>query len=103
VYVKQTAWFVSDVKEDDERLIQLMTTYLNVATDGHKELHDLKQVDLVMFPVLEKSHYYLVCFDLKNPNISVIDNMASSVVSLVDDPEYSRKDTTFKLVSNVVY
>ncbi|KVI11001.1 hypothetical protein Ccrd_010593 [Cynara cardunculus var. scolymus] len=38
------------------------------------EVVQMHNVDLVFFPLLDKGHYYLVVFNLKNPSIVVIDN-----------------------------
>ncbi|MFS8015852.1 putative papain-like cysteine peptidase superfamily [Helianthus anomalus] len=42
---------------------------------------DLKEYRNRIFPILECSHFYLVCFVLKNMAITVIDNMHPSVYS----------------------
>ncbi|KAK1424422.1 hypothetical protein QVD17_19751 [Tagetes erecta] len=41
---------------------------------------EMLKVDIVMFPILEKGHYYLVCFDLKEGTIEIVDNMEKSSV-----------------------
>ncbi|KAK9061932.1 hypothetical protein SSX86_019116 [Deinandra increscens subsp. villosa] len=59
----------------------------------------MKCFDLVVFPILENSHYYLVVFELKNPGIYLIDNMHSdeTVVACKDKKEFHQKDTGYKL------
>ncbi|KVH91295.1 hypothetical protein Ccrd_006691 [Cynara cardunculus var. scolymus] len=43
------------------------------------EVVQMRNVDLVFFPLLEKGHYYLVVFNLKNPSVVVIDNRYQEV------------------------
>ncbi|KVI08159.1 hypothetical protein Ccrd_013470 [Cynara cardunculus var. scolymus] len=38
------------------------------------EIVQMRNIDLVFFPLLDKGHYYLVVFNLKNPSIVVINN-----------------------------
>jgi hypothetical protein len=66
-----------------------------------KEEADLKNFQLVLIPIIENNHYYLVCFDLKNPAIEVIDNLqkSKSFVEIKDDPDYNKKTTVMKVVS----
>ncbi|KAK9049738.1 hypothetical protein SSX86_031293 [Deinandra increscens subsp. villosa] len=59
----------------------------------------MKCFDLVVFPILENSHYYLVVFELKNLGIYLIDNIHSdeTVVACKDKKEFHQKDTGYKL------
>ncbi|KVI11261.1 Peptidase C48, SUMO/Sentrin/Ubl1, partial [Cynara cardunculus var. scolymus] len=43
------------------------------------EVVQMRNVDLVFFPLLDKGHYYLVVFNLKNPSVVVIDNIYQEV------------------------
>ncbi|KVI02893.1 hypothetical protein Ccrd_018813 [Cynara cardunculus var. scolymus] len=62
--------------------------------NNDKELISMRNVDLVFFPVLEPSFYYIVVFDLKRPSIAIIDSQTrdgkvddiygSSIVGLQD-------------------
>ncbi|XP_063942886.1 uncharacterized protein LOC135150490 [Daucus carota subsp. sativus] len=38
--------------------------------------HDTKidDIDLIFFPIHDVDHYYVVCFNIKNPSIEIIDN-----------------------------
>ncbi|KVH88430.1 Peptidase C48, SUMO/Sentrin/Ubl1 [Cynara cardunculus var. scolymus] len=38
------------------------------------EVVEMRNIDLVFFPLLDKGHYYVVVFNLKNPSVVVIDN-----------------------------
>ncbi|KVH92035.1 Peptidase C48, SUMO/Sentrin/Ubl1 [Cynara cardunculus var. scolymus] len=43
------------------------------------EVVQMRNVDLVFFPLLDKGHYYIVVFNLKNPSVVVIDNIYQEV------------------------
>ncbi|KVH98833.1 hypothetical protein Ccrd_022940 [Cynara cardunculus var. scolymus] len=42
--------------------------------NNDKELISMRNVDLVFFPIVEPSFYYVVVFDLKHPSIAIIDS-----------------------------
>ncbi|KAL8257632.1 hypothetical protein R6Q59_029673 [Mikania micrantha] len=65
---------------------------------GNKDLIDLKALDMVLFPMMEYNHYYLLIFELKHLGICVIDNFDDSVplVNLKDHDDYFLKDTRTK-------
>ena len=42
---------------------------------GDNGLMSLSTIDLMFFPVLSIDHYSLICFDLKNPSIFIIDSL----------------------------
>ncbi|KAF5791525.1 putative Ulp1 protease family catalytic domain, papain-like cysteine peptidase superfamily [Helianthus annuus] len=60
---------------------------------------DLKAFRVVLIPIAENSHYYLICFDLKNSAIEVIDNIheTKSFVGPQDNDDYDKKDTVLKV------
>ncbi|MFS7994002.1 putative Ulp1 protease family catalytic domain, papain-like cysteine peptidase superfamily [Helianthus anomalus] len=62
---------------------------------------DLKEYRNLIFPILERSHFYLVCFVLKNMAITVIDNMhqSESPVKVVNNNDFFLKSTLMKVVS----
>ncbi|KAH6783386.1 hypothetical protein C2S52_008345 [Perilla frutescens var. hirtella] len=38
--------------------------------------HTLRNVDMFFFPVLDRDHYYVICFDVRKSNAMLIDNLA---------------------------
>ncbi|MFS7928740.1 hypothetical protein Hanom_Chr04g00324291 [Helianthus anomalus] len=68
---------------------------------GLQDKSDLKTFRVVLILIAENGHYYLICFDLKNSAIEVIDNIhkTKSFVGLQDDDEYDKNDTVLKVVS----
>ncbi|KAK1431991.1 hypothetical protein QVD17_08837 [Tagetes erecta] len=54
-------------------------------------------VDIVMFPILENGHYYLVCFDLKKGTFEILDNMEKSNVGVANEKSFIKKDTVVKV------
>ncbi|KAK9049314.1 hypothetical protein SSX86_031719 [Deinandra increscens subsp. villosa] len=43
--------------------------------EDREDLMDMKCFDLVVVPVFENRHYYVVMFDMRNPSVEVVDNM----------------------------
>ncbi|KAI3813617.1 hypothetical protein L1987_18345 [Smallanthus sonchifolius] len=66
---------------------------------SRKKIMKMKQVDIILFPILEHGHYYLVNFELKIGAITVIDNFHESIalVGLKDSEDYLLKDSTYKI------
>ncbi|KAK9053506.1 hypothetical protein SSX86_030140 [Deinandra increscens subsp. villosa] len=92
-----TEWIVGSTNESKEEMLRMLFKNLEKAAQGNKALQNLFDVDVAMFPVLEESHYYLVCFELKFPRIVIIDNWGKSNVSLKDDGVYAEKSTVCRL------
>jgi hypothetical protein len=64
------------------------------------ELRDLRAFDMVLFPILQNRHFYVVACDLKNPGLYLIDNMNKdeTIVELKDSEDYFKKSTPYKVV-----
>ncbi|KAM0044605.1 hypothetical protein Hdeb2414_s0010g00355231 [Helianthus debilis subsp. tardiflorus] len=62
-------------------------------------LMSLEDYYVIVFPVVEHNHFYLVSFDMENIAITVIDNMNvhESPIELVDDVDYFKKTTPSKV------
>ncbi|KAD4888290.1 hypothetical protein E3N88_20363 [Mikania micrantha] len=57
----------------NELLINLETNIkLTLLSSIYKSVED---VDILVVPILQDSHYYLICFNFRNETIDVIDNM----------------------------
>ncbi|KAL8209355.1 hypothetical protein R6Q57_006087 [Mikania cordata] len=57
----------------NELLMNLETNIeLTLLSSIYKSIED---VDILIVPILQDSHYYLICFNFKNETIDVIDNM----------------------------
>ena len=39
------------------------------------EFDSIRKVDMLFIPILQQTHYYIVCFDFKGGAIKIIDNM----------------------------
>ncbi|KAM0071381.1 hypothetical protein Hdeb2414_s0001g00024481 [Helianthus debilis subsp. tardiflorus] len=83
----------------------MFSSALRVVLEDKEELMDLKEYGNLIFPILERGRYYLVCFDLKYLAITVINNMHlfESPVKVVDDDDFFLKLTPMKLVRNCLY
>ncbi|MFS8026978.1 putative papain-like cysteine peptidase superfamily [Helianthus anomalus] len=69
----------------------------------NKDASLLKLTDytVIVFPILENNHFYLISFDMEKLAISVIDNMhaSESFIEFSDNPDFLKKTTPFKVVS----
>jgi len=91
---------ITQNKPTEARLQAFQKNLLRVL-QGNKDKVDLEAYDVVLIPILERNHFYLICFDFRKPSIQVIDNMhpKASCVSLKDNPRYISKGTPYKVVS----
>ncbi|KAI3775811.1 hypothetical protein L1987_45565 [Smallanthus sonchifolius] len=91
-------WMITKNEKQSKRMEAFAKNMLAVV-EGFEVKLDLKSYDLVFYPVLEKHHFYLICFNLKFPAISVIDNMHpnESLVKMKDSNKYISKSTPFKV------
>ncbi|KAK1396792.1 hypothetical protein POM88_006655 [Heracleum sosnowskyi] len=48
----------------------------------------ITKIDLIFFTIHDKSHYYVVCFNLKNPSIEILDNIKHGEDSTLAYDEY---------------
>ncbi|KAL8265316.1 hypothetical protein R6Q59_023446 [Mikania micrantha] len=64
-----------------------------------ENMRSLKFYDIVIIPILENDHFYVMAFDLKNPRIYLLDNMDKdeTMVSIKDHQDYYKKDTPYKV------
>ncbi|KAL8266932.1 hypothetical protein R6Q59_004276, partial [Mikania micrantha] len=93
-------WILDNPDETNESRYSFFETHIHVVLEGNEKLYDLKQFDVVMSPIFEKRHFFLMSFDLKNPSIRLIDNMHDSecIVGFCDDVDYMKKDACYKVV-----
>ncbi|KAJ0804913.1 hypothetical protein HanPI659440_Chr02g0043521 [Helianthus annuus] len=57
---------------------------------------NLAEYTVVIFPIFENKHFYLICYELKNLSCSVIDNMWV-------DQTVANQSTQLKVVSCIQY
>ncbi|KAK1412925.1 hypothetical protein QVD17_34535 [Tagetes erecta] len=91
-------WMLADVNCDETRRMTKFQANIQGALEA-ATVQDLLKIDMVFFTMLEQNHYYIVVFDLKNPAITVIDNLGSSnaIANPIDSPHFFEKDTPYKL------
>ncbi|KAD0111626.1 hypothetical protein E3N88_44776 [Mikania micrantha] len=89
-------WILNKEGVDPKQRLEKFTTNMSGMIGSN---NNLKAFDMVFFPILEFSHYYLLVFELKNPAISVIDNFHESIplVGVKDNVDYYRKDSPYKV------
>ena len=61
---------------------------------------NMKNFEMVYFPVFMESDYFIVVFNLKNPAIHALDHLAQSLIlgDGGDNEIYEQKDPAYKLV-----
>ncbi|KAM0050665.1 putative papain-like cysteine peptidase superfamily [Helianthus debilis subsp. tardiflorus] len=60
---------------EDNRAVAKIKRSIFLTVNGDTSLMNLATYDLVFFPIQLSMHYFLVCFDLKNPTIFVVDSI----------------------------
>ncbi|MFS7944916.1 hypothetical protein Hanom_Chr06g00517851 [Helianthus anomalus] len=60
---------------------------------------NLSEYCVVCFSIFEYGHVYLVCFDLENTTITIIENIVAeeSLIHLINDDDISNKTTSYKV------
>lgn len=67
-----------DKRQSKEKAFATMKSRLREVLECDDKLMDLKAFNIIIIPMLENRHYYLICFDLENEKVEVIDNMVSN-------------------------
>ncbi|KAF5818743.1 putative Ulp1 protease family catalytic domain, papain-like cysteine peptidase superfamily [Helianthus annuus] len=62
-------------KYNDPKTLEHFKEKLYDVVGKKKEKMNLAEYTIVIFPIFENKHFYLICYDLKNLDCSVIDNM----------------------------
>ncbi|KAJ0703843.1 putative papain-like cysteine peptidase superfamily [Helianthus annuus] len=86
-------------KHNDSRRVEKFQSALFLVVDKKASLMSLSDYCVICFPILEYDHFYLVCFDMENNAITVIDNMdvKESPIQLIDDDNFFKKTTPYKV------
>ncbi|KAI3825563.1 hypothetical protein L1987_07054 [Smallanthus sonchifolius] len=92
-------WMLNDENTKKEKRMERFRKNMKATVKGDDKMADLKAFDMVLFPVLEFNHYYLLVFELKNTSISVIDNSCDKYpfVRMLNNKEYFKKDSCYKI------
>ncbi|KAM0016410.1 putative papain-like cysteine peptidase superfamily [Helianthus debilis subsp. tardiflorus] len=87
-------------KMDEAERLDVIASSIKELLKGSEDKPNLKAFRVVLIPIAENGHYYLICFNLKNPAIEVIDNIheTKSFVGLQDNDDYNKKDTVLKVM-----
>ncbi|KAL8237432.1 hypothetical protein R6Q59_018513 [Mikania micrantha] len=102
-YIFREWMFLRKPLYDSVRLVAFSKSMF-AAVGRREELRNLRTYDLVMFPILDNGHFYVMAVDLKEPKMFLIDNMeeTESVVSMKDNADYKLKDKPYKVKHFVV-
>ncbi|KAK1357097.1 hypothetical protein POM88_050353 [Heracleum sosnowskyi] len=68
-----------------------------------KHLVDISNVDLVVFPIHYINHFYVICFNLKNPAVEILDNnkIGGDSTTIYDGLPESLRENFIKYIMNV--
>ncbi|KAK1388408.1 hypothetical protein POM88_016586 [Heracleum sosnowskyi] len=69
---------VGTLSRRNQKITNLMYTNFARNLDHICEKYGVKlnDVDMIFFPIHDINHYYLICYNLKNPSVEIIDNSA---------------------------
>ncbi|MFS7899272.1 putative papain-like cysteine peptidase superfamily [Helianthus anomalus] len=91
-----------DQKMHREKRMDRFRKNMQGGMHGNTKLFDLRSFDMVLFPILEAGHYYLLAFEMKNPAITLIDNGAENLTRpVIDSDVYINKSVPYKYVSTL--
>ncbi|KAD5803633.1 hypothetical protein E3N88_14993 [Mikania micrantha] len=92
-------WMFTAPKTDESVRLVALTKMMFDAVGRVESMRALKSYDIVIIPLLENDHFYVMAFDLKNPGIYLLDNMDrdETIVSIKDHKDYYKKDTPYKV------
>ncbi|MFS7989292.1 hypothetical protein Hanom_Chr11g01044991 [Helianthus anomalus] len=62
-------------KQDEESALITVKKQLREVFERDDTLLDLKAFNIIVVPMIEKAHFYLICMDLDTGDVKVIDNM----------------------------
>ncbi|KAK1368997.1 hypothetical protein POM88_035089 [Heracleum sosnowskyi] len=64
---------------------------------------DIKNIDLIFFPIHDINHYYVICFNLKIPTIEILDNnkIGANLTSIYDGILESLQQNFVKYIMDI--
>ncbi|MFS7918504.1 putative Ulp1 protease family catalytic domain, papain-like cysteine peptidase superfamily [Helianthus anomalus] len=91
---------LTNTQYNDTGRLEKFSSALLMALNKGESLLNLAGYTVIVFPILENNHFYLVSFDMENLAISVIDNMhaSESFIKVFDDDDFLKKSTPFKVI-----
>ncbi|MFS7912147.1 putative Ulp1 protease family catalytic domain, papain-like cysteine peptidase superfamily [Helianthus anomalus] len=92
---------LNNTKYDDKGRLEKFTSALLMVLNKDASLLKLTDYTVIVFPILENNHFYLISFDMEKLAISVIDNMhtSESFIEFSDNPGFLKKTTPLKVVN----
>ncbi|KAJ0591743.1 putative Ulp1 protease family catalytic domain, papain-like cysteine peptidase superfamily [Helianthus annuus] len=90
---------LTNTKYDDKGRLEKFSSALLMVLNKDASLLKLTDYTVIVFPILENNHFYLISFDMEKLAISVIDNMqaSESFIEFSNNPDFLRKTTPFKV------
>ncbi|KAD5317742.1 hypothetical protein E3N88_17688 [Mikania micrantha] len=92
-------WMFTAPKTYESIRLVALTKMKFEAVGRMENMRALKCYDIVIIPILENYHFYVMAFYLKNPRIYLLDSMDKdeTIVSIKDHQDYYKKDTSYKV------
>ncbi|MFS7908118.1 putative papain-like cysteine peptidase superfamily [Helianthus anomalus] len=90
---------LTNTKYDDKGRLQKFSSALLMVLNKDASLLKLTDYTVIVFPILENNHFYLISFDMENLEKSAIDNMpgSESFIEFSDNTDFLKKTTPFKV------
>ncbi|MFS8008272.1 putative papain-like cysteine peptidase superfamily [Helianthus anomalus] len=70
--------YMLKAKQTEKRAFATITSHLKEVVECDNELLKLRDFNIIIVPMIEKKHFYMICFDLDNATVEVVDNMHDS-------------------------
>ncbi|KAF5757138.1 putative Ulp1 protease family catalytic domain, papain-like cysteine peptidase superfamily [Helianthus annuus] len=65
-------------KQTEKKAFATLTSHLKEVVECDIKMLELKKFNIIIIPMIERKHFYLICFDLENAKVEVIENMVSN-------------------------
>ncbi|KAJ0770692.1 putative Ulp1 protease family catalytic domain, papain-like cysteine peptidase superfamily [Helianthus annuus] len=65
-------------KQTEKQAFTTLTSHLKEVVECNNNMLELKEFNIIIISVIKRKHFYIICFDLENAKVEVIDNMASN-------------------------
>ncbi|KAJ0797195.1 putative Ulp1 protease family catalytic domain, papain-like cysteine peptidase superfamily [Helianthus annuus] len=90
-------WMLATEEGGVEERMHKFRVGIKGAVNSAEKVPDFRKQDIVLFPILEQKHFYLLVFELWDPGIYVVNNDKGRQAQPIEDSVYYlHKDTPYK-------
>ncbi|MFS7888888.1 putative Ulp1 protease family catalytic domain, papain-like cysteine peptidase superfamily [Helianthus anomalus] len=75
---KRQLWCYTTTMVIRKKAFATLTTHLKEVVESDNKFLELKEFNIIIIPMIENKHFYLICLDLENKRVKVIDNMVNN-------------------------